>query len=78
MNLYYNFGADCFQNFRVNTTRAETKWLVVSDVWENDIANSDSHCDNAKCGHTYHMANAYLDSDNCLSCDINHLMEALQ
>lgn len=78
MNLYYNFGPDCFQNFRVNTTRAETKWLVVPDIWEKDIANSDSHCDNAKCGHTYHMANAYLDSDNCLSCDINHLMEALQ
>lgn len=77
-NLYYNFGPDCFQNFRVNTTRAETKWLVVPDVWENDIAKSDLHCDNAKCGHTYHMANAYLDSDECLSCDINRLMEAME
>lgn len=78
MNLYYNFGPDCFENFKVNTTRAETKWLVVPDIWEKDIANSDAHCDNVKCGHTYHMANAYLDSDNCLSCDINQLMEILQ
>lgn len=77
-NLYYNFGPDCFQNFRVNTTRAETKWLVVEDIWENNIAVSDLHCDNTKCGHTYHMANAYLDSDECLSCDINRLMEAME
>ena len=77
-NLYYNFGPDCFTNFRVNTTRAETKWLVVEDIWEKDIAVSDLHCDNNKCGHTYHMANAYLDSDECLSCDINRLMEAME
>ena len=77
-NLYYNFGLDCFQNFRVNTTRAETKWLVKEDIWENDIAKSDLHCDNTKCGHTYHMANAYLDSDECLSCDINKLIKAME
>ena len=77
-NLYYNFGKDCFHNFRNNTTRAETKWLVASDIWENEISTSELHCDMEKCGHTYHMANAYLDSDECLSCDINKLLEVLE
>lgn len=75
-NAYFYFGKDCIENLTTNKTRPDTKWIVKSDLFQNDLSTSEIHCDN-KCGHTYHLANAYLDSDKCMSCDVINLLEIL-
>ncbi len=76
-NAYFYFGRGCIENLTTNKTRPDTKWIVKSDLFQNDLSTSIIHCD-SKCGHTYHLANAYLDSDKCMSCDVISLLDLIE
>lgn len=76
-NAYFYFGNGCVENLTTNKTRPDTKWIVKSDLFQNDLSTSIIHCD-SKCGHTYHLANAYLDSNKCMSCDAISLLDLIE